>query len=97
MEKVLGRLGTGQRPVIFIAPLIPSHDKDLNRLASREFVSRALEKKVVPVKSNHVFAEIFGFRTEVDFANLAPIARMPANDDQKALALAGFFGRGARF
>ena len=80
MEKVLCRLSAGERPVIFIAPLINSHDKDLDRLAGGEFVSSALEEEIVPAKSNLAFIELFGFRTEVDFANLAPTARVSADD-----------------
>src|SRR5579862_1850174 len=97
MEKVLGRLGAGERPVIFIAPLINPHDEDLDRLAGGEFVSTALEEKIVPVKSNLAFIELFRFRTEVDFANLASLACVPADGNQKSLALAGLFGRRVGF
>ena len=96
MQKVFGRLGTGERPVVFIAPLIDSHDKDLYRLASGKLVLSALEEEIVPVQGNLVFIELFGFRTEVDFANLASIARVPTDDDQESLALARFFGRSVR-
>ena len=89
--------GTRKWPIIFVAPLINSHDKDLDRLAGSEFVSSALEKKIVPVKSNLAFIELFGLGTEVDFANLTSIARVPADSDPKALASAGFFGRGVCF
>src|SRR5215469_2591578 len=97
MEKELGRLNASDRPLIFIAPLINPHDKDLHRLAGGEFVSSALEEKIVPVKSNLAFIELVGFRTEVDFANLAPVACVPTDDNQKSLAVAGLFGRSAGF
>src|ERR1019366_3326341 len=97
MEKVFGRLGTGERPVVFIAPLINSHDKDPDCVAGGELVSSALEEEIVPVKDNLAFVDLIGFWTEVDFANLASVARVPADDDQEMLALAGFFGRSVCF
>src|SRR5215469_8975290 len=97
MEKVLGRPGAGERPVIFIPPLINSHDKDPDRLVGGKFISSALEEEIVPTKSNLTFVELFRLRAEIDIANLASLACVPADGDQKTLALAGFFGRSTLF
>src|SRR6516165_9500612 len=91
MEEILDGLSAGKRPIIFVAPLINAHNKNPDRLAGRKFILYALEKKVVPAKCNLVLVDPFSFDAKVYFADFAALAGVAADDNQEALALAGFF------
>src|SRR5262249_53039319 len=43
VQKIFGRLSSGEWPVIFVAPLICSHNKNLDWLAIRELVLCSLK------------------------------------------------------
>ena len=74
-----------------------AHDKNLHGLAGSEFVLHPFEEEIVPTKHDFVFIELLGFRAEIHVADFAAAAGVAADDDEQALALAGFFAAAVGF
>src|SRR6185437_1991468 len=90
MQEVLRLSRALQRPVILIAPLIQTHDKNPHWLPG-ELVLRAFKEIVIPLENRVVLIEFGSRRPEIDIADLASRSGMPANDHQEMLAtLRGF-------
>ena len=96
MQVVARLLGPLQRPAHLIAPFVLAHHEDLHRLPVSKLVLLALEQVVVPVQRDGVLVKGC-VRAEIDIANLAAPARVPADGDHKLRAVARCLSTPVRF
>src|SRR5439155_3554991 len=87
MKKILSSSGPCQWPVIFLTPLICTHDEYLHRF-TRELILHVLKKIVIPRQNNVVLVQIGGW-SEIHLADLAAGARVSSDDDQQVLPPVG--------
>ncbi len=97
MKEIFGGPGAEERPVVFRAPLVQAHDKNLHGLGVGEFILHALKEKIIPTERSLAFVELVGLGAEVEFTDMARAPGVAANNDEEALAVTGFCGGGVRF
>lgn len=90
MEKIFCGLCPGQRPVIFVAPLIRSHDEEVDPLVGSELVLHALEQVVVPLQFPFIL-RLFCIWPEINVADLGHGAGVSTDHDHQVLAFARRF------
>src|SRR5437868_87297 len=87
MQKIFGGMSTGERPIIFVAPLVGAQDEKPDWFRTGELIGNVLEKIVVPGQCDFIFVERGG-RAEVHLADFAPCTGMSADRYQQALSAA---------
>src|SRR5450755_446816 len=90
MQEVSGVVGTNQRPVILLPPLVGTHHEEFYGLGLGKVVGNVLEEIVVPAQSSLIFVKWRG-RAKIYIADLATGASVPANHDQEMLSSARCF------
>src|ERR1700736_4821518 len=81
MEEILHILCLGDFPVILVAPIIRSHDKNPYMVAGCELILSSLKKIVVPLERPFINV-VLCFRTEVHIA----MATVTADRNDEVLA-----------
>ncbi len=77
----------GERPFVFFAPFVFTHDENFYGLAVGEAILRAFEEEVVPLEDYVVFVDV-GLGAEIDVADFRAVAGVAADDDHELLAVA---------
>src|ERR1700742_585339 len=90
MQEVFCVARTCERPIVFVSPLVRSHDEKLYPLRMGKFVGHVFEEKVVPAQCNLIFIER-SVLPEIYFADLTLGAGVPADRDQEMLSAARGF------
>ena len=74
-----------ERPVVFLAPLVFSHDKNFDRFLFLDAVPLALQQPVVPAQ-HRCFIVGRQFLTKIDRSDFSAASCVPANRDLESLS-----------
>src|SRR5262249_8188302 len=87
MQEIFRALGAFERPILFLAPLVGTHDENFHFSRRGELVLDALEKMVIPGEGDIILWFLLRGRSKIDVANLPPRTRVAADGDEQLLPL----------